>query len=118
MTAHFAPNQNPFDNLAKYLIKAENPIQVAQKVHNAPAQALNDDHLSNEKQARHKEAMRCAVGLVLYAIGLFLFAYGQMVQPSLLLMLAGSIVLILGCHTFMPEMDTKPSPKGSQNLNP
>lgn len=107
MTAHFAPNQTPFDNLAKYLVKTENPIQVTQKINNTSAQALNDEHLSTQKQARHKEATRCAIGLLLYAIGLFLFAYGQMVQPSLLLMLAGSIVLILGCHTFMPEMDTK-----------
>ncbi len=64
--------------------------------------ALNDASLPAGKTNSRQDWVRCALGLALYAVGLFLFAYGQLVQPSLLLMLAGSAVLILGCHTFMP----------------
>lgn len=103
MTAYFASNENPFDNF----VKPERPIQATAKLNNPSSYAHNDEHLSVQKNTRQKEAIRCGIGLVLYAIGLFLFAYGQMVQPSLLLMLAGSAVLILGCHTFMPEAEVK-----------
>ncbi len=113
MTAYFAPNENPFDNI----VKPEPSIQATAKLNIPSSSAHNDEHLSVKKNTRSKEALRCAIGLVLYALGLFLFAYGQMVQPSLLLMLAGSAVLILGCHTFMPEMNATDTNENDERSN-
>lgn len=113
MTAYFAPNENPFDNI----VKPETRIQATAQLNIPSSSAHNDEHLSVQKNARSKEAIRCAIGLVLYALGLFLFAYGQMVQPSLLLMLAGSAVLILGCHTFMPETKANSADENNEHLH-
>lgn len=104
MTAYFASNQDPFSKL----IKPASPIQGTFKVSKALPHSQNDEHLLTQQPAlRKKEAARGAVGLVLYALGLFLFAYGQLVQPSLLLMLAGSAVLVFSCYTFIPEIKGK-----------
>lgn len=102
MTAYFATtNQEPFNNL----ITPESPIQGTFKIRESSVSPQNDDHLLIQNSvAKSKEAVRCAIGLILYALGLFLFAYGQLVQPSLLLMLAGSAVLVFSCYTFIPEI--------------
>jgi hypothetical protein len=100
MTAYFASNQDPFSKL----IKPKNPIQGTFNLSEPSSHSQNDEHLLSQKPTARKEAARCAIGLVFYALGLFLFAYGQLVQPSLLLMLAGSAVLVFSCYTFIPEM--------------
>ncbi len=102
MTAYFATTtQDPFSKLTK----PESPIQGTFNVTEPSLHSQNDEHLLAQKQvAKKNSAARCAAGLALYALGLFLFAYGQLVQPSLLLMLAGSAVLVFSCYTFMPEI--------------
>jgi hypothetical protein len=104
MTAYFASNQDPFSKL----IKPASPIKGTFNVSEPSLHSQNDEHLLAQKPVtRKKEAVRCAMGLALYALGLFLFAYGQLVQPSLLLMLAGSAVLVFSCYTFIPEIKSK-----------
>ena len=102
MTAYFATTtQDPFSKL----IRPESPIQGTFSVTEPSLHSQNDEHLLAQKPVTKKNsAARCAIGLVLYALGLFLFAYGQLVQPSLLLMLAGSAVLVFSCYTFIPEI--------------
>ena len=102
MTAYFATTtQDPFSKLTK----PESPIQGTFNVTEPSLHSQNDEHLLAQKPiAKKNSAARCATGLVLYALGLFLFAYGQLVQPSLLLMLAGSAVLVFSCYTFIPEI--------------
>ena len=104
MTAYFASNQDPFSKL----IKPASAIKGTFKVSEPSLHSQNDEHLLAQKPAaRKKEAARSVLGLVLYALGLFLFAYGQLVQPSLLLMLAGSAVLVFSCYTFIPEIKSQ-----------
>ena len=112
MNAYFASPEDSFDNF----VKPRNSIQYTPTLNNLPPRSHNDDQLSQQHVASRKEAIRCAIGLVLYALGLFLFAYGQMVQPSLLLMLTGSAVLILGCHTFMPSAEDKSHTENNHDL--
>ncbi len=102
MTAYFATTtQDPFSKP----IRPESPIQGTFSVTEPSLHSQNDEHLLAQKPiAKKNSAARCATGLVLYALGLFLFAYGQLVQPSLLLMLAGSAVLVFSCYTFIPEI--------------
>lgn len=111
MNAYFASSPDAFDNF----ISPKNPIQYSQRLEDAPQQSHNDEELLALQKAK-KEAIRCAIGLVLYAIGLFLFAYGQLIQPSLLLMLAGSAVLVLGCRTFIPNKDISSDAEDSDDL--
>jgi hypothetical protein len=102
MTAYFATTtQDPFSKL----IRPESSIQGTFNVTEPSLYSQNDEHLIAQKPvAKKNSAARSAIGLVLYALGLFLFAYGQLVQPSLLLMLAGSAVLVFSCYTFIPEI--------------
>ncbi len=110
MTAYFASNQDPF----KILTKPKDPIRTTFKIKDPSPDAQNDEHLFAQKESPKKEGIRCAIGLVLYALGLFLFAYGQLVEPSLLFMLAGSAVLVFSCYTFIPEIKGK-AIDGSEN---
>lgn len=102
MTTYFATKtQNLFINP----VKPESSIQGAFNVNNPSPYSQNDEHLLVQKpSAKKNSAARSAIGLALYALGLFLFAYGQLVQPSLLLMLAGSAILVFSCYTFIPEI--------------
>lgn len=67
---------------------------------------------SNEDPEQHKKSgqdiVRCTIGVLLYGCGLFLIAWGQILQPSLLLLLAGIATIILGgkLFLFIDKIDT------------
>lgn len=62
---------------------------------------LTKREAKNDARLSMAVALRCTAGVVLYALGFLLFAWGKLLEPSLLMMLLGLTTLLLGCGFFV-----------------
>lgn len=82
-----------------------------------PSTTHMDTKAKNDERVSSKIVIRCTIGVVMYALGLLLFAWGKLLEPSLFMTLGGLSILLLGCRLFMVTEDKKEA-KNQEKKNP